>query len=145
MTVRDILKQKGPQVYTIGDEKKVADAIEVLVNNNIGSLLVLNTNGKIVGIITERDVLNLSHKLPDGFRSVNVNEVMTKDVIVAEPDDEMDYIEAVMTENHIRHLPIIENKVLVGMISIGDIVKNQIQKFRSENKYLMDYISGNVK
>ncbi len=140
-----MLKEKGPQVYTIGDEKTVADAIEILVNNNIGALLVLNAGGKISGIITERDVLNLSHKLPDGFRNVKVKDVMTKKVIVAEPDDEMDYIESVMTENRIRHLPIIENKVLVGMISIGDIVKNQIQKFRHENKYLMDYISGNVK
>lgn len=144
MKVKDILSKKGPQVFTIGDQKHLGEAIEVLVNNNIGSLIVLNENGKISGIVTERDVLRESHKSPGSFRESAVKDVMTKKLIIVEPDDEMDYVESVMTNNRIRHLPVVKDGILVGMISIGDVVKNQLSEVRHNNKYLLDYIGGNV-
>lgn len=144
MKVRDILKTKGPEVFTIGEEKLLQEAIEKLVINRIGVLLVLNSQAKITGIISERDIIKACHEDPAQYGSKLVNTIMTTNVIVAEADDEVDYVESVMTDNRIRHLPIVDNKVLVGLISIGDLVKNQLNKQRSENKYLMDYISGNA-
>ncbi|MBI5326384.1 MAG: CBS domain-containing protein [Ignavibacteriae bacterium] len=145
MKVRDILKTKGPEVFTIGEDKTLTDAISILVNNKIGVLLVLNKEAKIMGILSERDIVKESHKNPEGFSGSKVKDVMTKKVIVVEADDEIDYVETVMTENRIRHLPVVHNKVLVGLISIGDIVKVQLSSTRYDNKYLMDYISGSVK
>ena len=145
MKVRDILKTKGPEVLTIGEEKSLKDAISILVNNKIGVLLVLNNEAKIMGILSERDIVKEAYNKPEGYSSSKVRDVMTKKVIVVEADDELDYVESVMTENRIRHLPVVNNKVLVGLISIGDIVKSQLTSTRIDNKYLMDYISGAVK
>ena len=145
MKVSDILKTKGPEVYTIGEEKSIAEAVKVLVNNRIGVLLVLNSEAKIIGIISERDIILLLPENQDDWNSKPVKDVMTQNVIVVESDDEVDYVESIMTNNHIRHLPVLKDKVLVGLVSIGDIVKSQLKSSRSESKYMMDYISGNVK
>lgn len=145
MKVRDLLKNKGPEVYTIGVEKSIQEAIEILTRNNIGVLIVISENGKIEGIISERDILKASSKFPDNFLSIQVKDVMTKKLIIVEPDDEIDYVQKIMTDNRIRHLPVLNNKVLVGLISIGDVVKAQLSDKIYENKYLMDYISGKVR
>ncbi|MCL5992287.1 MAG: CBS domain-containing protein [Bacteroidetes bacterium] len=145
MKVRDILKTKGPEVFTIGEDKALSDAISILVNNKIGVLLVLNNEAKIMGILSERDIIKELHNKPETCWKSKVWDVMTKKVIVVEAEDDTDYVETVMTENRIRHLPVVHNKVLVGLISIGDIVKIQLSSTRYDNKYLMDYISGSVK
>ncbi|OGU11600.1 MAG: hypothetical protein A2X61_16600 [Ignavibacteria bacterium GWB2_35_12] len=145
MKVRDILKTKGPEVFTIGEDKTLSEAISILVNNKIGVLLVLNNEAKIMGILSERDIIKEGYKNPETCWKSKVGDVMTKKVIVVEAEDEIDYVETVMTENRIRHLPVVHNKVLVGLISIGDIVKIQLSSTRYDNKYLMDYISGAVK
>ncbi len=142
MKVKDILKNKGPEVFTIGEEKFIRNAVEVLVKYNIGALLVLNDSGKIVGIITERDILRESYNNPDNYLNLSINQAMTKKVIVVEPEDDIDYVESIITQNRIRHLPVVSNKILVGLISIGDLVKAQLSEARYENKYLMDYIGG---
>jgi len=144
MKVKHILKNKGPEVFTIGEEKTIYDALRILVNNNIGVLLVLNSEAKIVGIFSERDTIKEVFKNPDGFKDKPVKDVMTKNIIFVEPEDEIDYVESIMTENHIRHLPILDKNVLVGLISIGDIVKSLLTNTQFENKYLKDYISGNL-
>lgn len=144
MKVRDILNQKGPEVYTISMKKTIRDAIQTLVNNNIGSLLVLDDNAKLAGIITERDILRQSAINPDNYQNMLISDVMTKKLIIVEPEDDIEYVENTMTANRIRHLPVVNNKVLVGIISIGDVVKYQLKEIKQENKYLMDYISGKV-
>jgi predicted transcriptional regulator len=78
------------------------------------------------------------------FENTLVKDCMTSDVIVVEPEDEIEYVETIMTQNRIRHLPVVSNKVLVGIISIGDVVNALLKDKESTNKYLMDYISGNV-
>ncbi len=145
MKVRDILKNKGPEVFTIGDDKKLREAVEILTRNNIGVLIVLTNEGKIDGIISERDILRACSSNPDSFLDNKVKEYMTSKLLIAEPDDEIDYVQKIMTENRIRHLPVLNNKILVGLISIGDVVKAQLSDKMYENKYLMDYISGNVR
>lgn len=145
MKASEILKVKGPEVFTIGEDKSLFSATDLMVNNRIGMLLVLNSEAKMAGVLSERDVVRVAHNMPDSWQNQQVKEHMTKKVIVCEADDELDYVENIMTNNHIRHLPVLSNKRLIGLISIGDIVKAQLNEKRTENKYLMDYISGNVK
>lgn len=142
MKVKDILKTKGPEVVTIHDQKTVFEAIEVLVKNRIGGLLALDQKGAIVGILTERDILKLSYSKYDVLKSTPVREVMTRDLFIGQPDDELDAVENLMTENRIRHLPILENKRLVGIISMGDVVKHQKKISEYENRHLKDYIDS---
>lgn len=81
---------------------------------------------------------------PQSFRDVKIKDVMTKNLIVASPDDDLDYVESIMTQNRVRHPPIIENNKLAGIISIGDAVNMQRGECKMENRYLKDYISGNI-
>lgn len=144
MTIKEVLKNKGPEVFTIGEEKSISDAMKILVNNKIGVLLVLNSEAKIAGILSERDIVREVYKNPVEFGELVIKDMMTTNVIFIEANDNIEYAEQIMTANHIRHLPVLENKVLIGMISIGDIVKSLLTKTQVENKYLQDYISGNV-
>lgn len=144
MKVKDILKNKGPEVFTISEDKNISDALKILVSNNIGVLIVLNNEAKISGIFSERDVVKNAFSNPENFLNLKIKEVMSTNIIFVEPEDEVEYIESVMTNNHIRHLPVVKDKVLIGLISIGDIVKSSRKISQTENKYLMDYISGNL-
>lgn len=142
MKLRDILKNKGPQVFTIGEDKNLSEALGLLVHNRIGVLIAIDSHAKITGIISERDILRASNDNQLDYLNLPVKEFMTHNVIIAEPDDSIEYAEQTMTLNKCRHLPVIENKVLIGLISIGDIVKARLSETLSENKYLKDYISG---
>jgi CBS domain-containing protein len=143
MKVKDILKTKGPEVITIGEVKNIYDAIDTLVKHRIGALIVLNESADIVGIISERDVMRENHKQYGSL--AEVKDVMTRKVIIGEPEDDVEYVESIMTQNRIRHLPIISNEKLVGMISIGDIIKAILKEAKVENRYLHDYIKGKYK
>lgn len=144
MKVKDILANKGPQVFTIGEGIPLKQAMDMLANNKIGVLLVITDDGKITGILSERDIIREGSQNLDNLFNKTVGEVMTKQVIFVEPDDELEYIESIMIQNRIRHLPVLQEKRLVGLISIGDAVKSSLNEVRSQNKYLMDYIGGNV-
>ncbi|HUU28544.1 MAG TPA: CBS domain-containing protein [archaeon] len=141
-TVSDLLRMKGSQVLTIYGNKTVEDAIATLVEHNVGSLLVLGEQHEIVGIITERDILRKCyHKGPD-IAKMKVNEAMTgkDELIVSLPEDRLDYILQVMTQNRIRHIPVVDGANLLGILSIGDVVKAQLAMVRTENHYLRDYL-----
>jgi len=142
MKVKDVLEEKGREVATIGADQTLGQVVRKLVEKNIGALLVLDQKGGIAGIITERDVLRQCDRHPESFADLKVAEVMTKNLIVASPDDELDYVENVMTQNRVRHLPIIAGKKLEGIISIGDLVNQLRGECKVENRYLKDYISG---
>jgi CBS domain-containing protein len=142
MKVKDILKEKGSEVATIGADATICDAVSTLVEKNIGSLLVLDEKGGIAGIITERDILKQCDKCLDKFSEMQVGEVMTKKLIVASPDDNLDYVENIMIKNRLRHLPIISGQKLEGIISIGDLIYVLRGECKVENRYLKDYISG---
>ena len=129
MKIKDLLKKKGPEVFTVGVDKSLRDAISVLVSNNIGSLLVINKDGKIEGIITERDILRQSEKGPESFDTLRVGEIMTRNLIFIEDEDTIEYAQGIISNNRIRHLPVLnKKKVLVGLISIGDILRIRSKK-----------------
>jgi len=142
MKVKDILKDKGTEVATIGAEKTIYAAVKTVVEKNIGSLLVKDEKGAIAGIITERDILKQCNQCLESFSETKVGDVMTKNLIVASPDDDLDYVENIMTQNRVRHLPIIANQKLEGIISIGDLVNVLRGECKVENRYLKAYISG---
>lgn len=140
--VADILRQKSGGVVTIGPQLTIQDAISKLVEHNIGSLVVADEDGSIAGIITERDILRQCSNRAEEKARTPIGEVMTKDVIIGVPDDALDYVMGIMTTNRIRHLPILDDGDLVGMISIGDVVHAHLQEREFENRMLKDYIHG---
>jgi CBS domain-containing protein len=139
--MRQILEAKGHDVATIGPDDTVYDAIKKMANKNIGSLVVVDGE-KIVGIITERHYARNVFLKGKASPNTLVKDIMSKRVICAWPDQSVEECMAVMTEKAIRHLPVLENKRLVGLVSIGDLVKSIIgdQKFIIEQ--LERYVGG---
>ena len=141
MKVKDILSTKGSRVITVEKSSSVMDAMSIFSANRVGSLLVMDKDNNILGIIAARDVLMTVINHLEELKTMTVEKIMTTNLIVGTPDDSIDYILAVMTENRVRHIPILEGKELKGLISIGDVVKSQLKEKDVENKYLKDYIA----
>ena len=142
MLVRDVLRKKGSHVVTIEAHRTVQDAIRSLVENNIGALLVTSADDQLVGIFTERDILREAAVRPDQLSETLVGDVMTRSVVIGVPEDTIEYVMGIMTQNRIRHLPVLEGEELVGIISIGDVVNVQLRQTEFENRLLRDYIHG---
>lgn len=142
MKVKDILARKGTHVWTIQGDATVHEALGMFVTYHIGALVVLNLKEEIAGIISERDIIRECHRDSKDIENTPVHQVMTKKLIVGNMEDHLDYIMGIMTNNRIRHVPIIEDGHLKGVISIGDVVKSQLQDTEYENRYLKDYIFG---
>lgn len=144
MKLREILGRKGHDVVTIGRERSVLDAVQTLVQHNIGALLI--TQGELPeGIITERDVLRLTARFSSALSSTPVATAMTRDLVVAEPDDELHAMMEVMTKKRVRHLPVVEHGRLVGIVSIGDLLNACLDLAEDENSHLRQYIHGEVR
>jgi len=141
MKVKDILATKGSRVITIEQSTKVFDAMSIFSSNRVGSLLVVDKDDAILGIIAARDVLMAVVNTYDTIKEMTVETIMTTNLIVGSEDDKIDYIQAIMTENRVRHIPILAGKELKGIISIGDVVKSQLKEVHVENKYLKEYIA----
>jgi len=141
MKVRELLKAKGDYTETIEGEKTVKQAMDRMVDKKIGALPVFEKE-ELAGIITERDILRLMHKSGAGALLFKVREVMTRKLVVGILEDDIEMVQAIMTNNRFRHLPIMDGKKMVGIISIGDIVKSHVKNLQIENRYLIDYITG---
>jgi CBS domain-containing protein len=141
MKVKDVLAAKGNRVVTIEKDTSVIDAMSIFSANRIGSLLIVDKSNTILGIIGARDVLMAVVNHLEKIKTMTVAEIMTTNLIVGTEDDHVDYILAVMTENRIRHIPIMDGKELKGMVSIGDVVKALLKEKDVENRYLKDYIA----
>jgi CBS domain-containing protein len=143
MRVSDVLKVKGSGVNTITFHSTIRQALQNITENKVGSLVVVDESQCPIGIITERDIVRLVYeKGVSDWQKIAVNEVMTKNIIVGFPDDDVEYIMQLMTSNRIRHVPILKDNKLAGIISIGDVVKSLLKDVKAENRYLSDYISG---
>ncbi|NLZ16175.1 MAG: CBS domain-containing protein [Desulfobulbaceae bacterium] len=143
MTVRDILASKGRKVVTINENSTLQAAIGVFFEKKIGSLMVVDGNDKVIGILSPNDVLKTVHEgCGDQCSIQQVKNVMTANPICASEDDSVDYIQAIMTKYRVRHIPIMEKQQLKGIVSIGDIVNALIQVREVEIRHLTDYIEG---
>lgn len=140
MKVGDILHTKGTAVITIRPDATLHDALRTLVDSHVGALVVINSAGKVVGIITERDLLRMCAARNTEIDRIYVADWMTTNLIIGVPKDEVGYVMGIMTNNRIRHLPIMDGGRLEGIISIGDVVKAQLEETEFENRYLKDYI-----
>lgn len=144
MKIHDMLARKGRDVQTVGPHQTVAEAIRLLVNHGIGSLVVVE-GGEIRGIITERDILRLVDRTPDALSEIRVEEAMTRELILAIPDDNVQHVMNVMTQNRVRHLPVVDGGTLRGIISIGDVVNELRRDVEEENRHLKSYVQGMVR
>jgi CBS domain-containing protein len=143
MKIEEILRSKGRNVVTITRERTVLEAVKILEENNIGGIVVMEGD-RPVGIVTERDVLRLTARSPGELGSITVSSVIVRELIVARPEDQLREAMQVMTEERIRHLPVMEGKQLVGIISIGDLLNACRIVAERENAHLREYIQGAV-
>ncbi|GAA4489424.1 CBS domain-containing protein [Rhodococcus olei] len=139
MRIADVLRGKGPAVVTVDPGTSVEALIGELTRRNLGALVVMQGNA-MVGIVTERDVVHQIHERGPGVLSATVGEIMTVAVFTCAPGDTVDSLAATMTERRIRHLPVLEDGRLVGIVSIGDVVKSRIDELQSERDQLEAYI-----
>jgi len=140
MTVRSILDSKGHHVESIQPGAKLSDAVKLLGEKKIGAVLVLNMGGRIEGILSERDIVRVLSERGAGVLDEPVSAVMTRKVVSCRSADTVAAIMEMMTIGKFRHLPVVEDGKLVGLISIGDIVKQRVQDYESEQEALRDYI-----
>jgi CBS domain-containing protein len=139
--VRQILKAKGEQVWTISKDSTILEGLKLMAEKQIGSLPVLEGE-QVVGIFTERDYarrVGPDRRKPEETR---IEEVMTRELITVDPDQTVNDCMMLMTENHIRHLPVMDEGRLVGIISVGDVVKDIIEELEFHVEQLKSYITG---
>lgn len=141
MRVNEILQVKGDSVYQISPSATLAEAVDRLVKFNCGSLVV-STTESVVGIITERDILKAISSEKCDLGKLAVADFMTLNLITGHPEDDIGSVMGLMTSRRVRHLPIMNNDRLAGMISIGDVVKAQYDLLAVENHYLKVYIQS---
>lgn len=141
ITVKQILKHKGNEYYFIPPCTKVFDALQIMSEKNIGALLVIDGD-KISGIFSERDYARRSYTHQQLIKEQIVDSSMTKNVICISPDKTIYECMSVMSDKHIRHLPVLENDKIIGVVSIGDIVNAIITEQNNKIKDLENYITG---
>jgi len=139
--VSQILAAKDRDIWSIAPDATVYDAIHLLAEKEIGALLVID-NGKLVGVVSERDYARQIILKGKSSRETQVRDIMTTDVVTTAPDQETAECMALMTDKRIRHLPVLENGKLVGMLSIGDLIRSIIAEQQTTINDLAKYISG---
>lgn len=142
MLVNQILKQKGAKVYSVTPDDTVAAAAALLHSRTVGAMVVLDAKKKVVGILSERDIVRIVAEEGEACLSGPVKRCMTKDVIFAEPNETVDALLSRMTDRRVRHLPVCKDGQLVGIVSIGDLVKAKIAETEAEAETLKAYITA---
>lgn len=139
MTVRSILNTKGHQIMSVEPDAKLTAAVKLLGEKKIGAVLVMN-EGRLEGILSERDIVRVLGERGAGVLEEPISEVMTRKVVTCKETDTVAELMETMTSGKFRHLPVLDNGKVVGLISIGDIVKRRVQEYESEQEALRDYI-----
>lgn len=142
MLVDTILRSKGMTVFTVRANARVADAVGELNKRNVGAVIVLDADGEVAGIISERDVVRLLGRDPVNALNRPVSECMTTNVITCSRDTSVATLMEQMTRYRIRHIPIVEHGKLLGIVSIGDVVKRKIEETEQEASALREYIAS---
>jgi len=140
MTVRHILSQKGSQVFTIEPGATLAAAVQTLAQRRIGALVVTGADGRIVGIISERDVVRVLGERGADVLGMPVAEAMTRKVVTCGQNETIAEIMERMTAGKFRHVPVVEQGRLAGIVSIGDVVKKRLSELEHEHDALREYI-----
>jgi len=138
--VSDVLRHKGDRVVTVMPQQTVAAAVQLLTKNRIGAAPVIDELGRVVGIISERDIIRGLSENADALLALPVDQLMTREVKTCLSDDRLVDLMQVMTLQRIRHLPVVHNGALCGIVSIGDVVKQRLEEVVSEVEDLQRYI-----
>jgi CBS domain-containing protein len=141
IAVGRILKEKGNQIWSVSPDTTVFDALNLMAEKNLGAVLVIE-GGKIAGIFSERDYARKVILKGKSSKETPVKEIMTEDVLFVRPNHSIEECMALMTDKHIRHLPVLDGEQLVGVISIGDVVKAVISDQEYTIKQLENYVTG---
>jgi len=142
MRIADILRSKGSSVATVAPTATLADLIDELAKYNVGALPVVDDEGRLVGIVSERDVVRQLHAHGPDVLNAAISEFMTSEVTTCGPGDKVADLARVMTTGRFRYLPVVVDGSLVGIVSIGDMVKARIDLLESEREQLQHYIAG---
>lgn len=142
MRIADILTAKGGTVTTITGEASVADAVEALDRFRIGALVISADGVRIDGIVSERDVVRLLAVEPEGLLARSVSDIMSSPVRTCAPDASVAEVMALMTDERIRHVPVVDGGALRGLVSIGDVVKATIAQLEQDRRTLEEYIGA---
>ncbi|MGA8986926.1 CBS domain-containing protein [Aeromicrobium sp.] len=142
MRVSDVLASKGSDaVYTISPGATIRELLDVLADLNVGALVVSEDGKTMRGIVSERDIVR-KLRTTENARDMTVADIMTSDVQMCAPADSFGGLMAIMTEHRVRHIPVIEEGVLVGVVSIGDAVKYRMEQLEFERDQLNNYVAG---
>ena len=142
MSIKDILETKGHNIFAVPKSAKLREAIALLNKHNIGVVLITDNAGELAGILSERDIVRRSLLQETGFRDELVTKSMTKNVLTVTSLASVDDVMEIMTNSHIRHVPVLDGDEIKGLISIGDIVKRKIADAENEAAAMRDYITA---
>jgi CBS domain-containing protein len=142
MNVEAILRAKGSSVATIRPEATIATAVRELKTHGIGALLVSADGKGVAGILSERDIVHALAEHGEGLLAMTVDQLMTRKVVTCVPEDTVSDLMARMTQHRFRHLPVVKNGALIGIVSIGDLVKNRIEEVEFEANSLRSFIAS---
>lgn len=142
MLISDILRTKGDSVVTIRPDATVRQLLADLVRHNVGALVVSEDGGAIGGIVSERDVVRRVHEHGAAALDMPVSSIMTAEVLTCALGDKADDLRPTMIDHRIRHLPVVRDGRLVGIVSIGDVVKSAISELETDREHLIEYIHG---
>ena len=140
MRIVDVLRNKGAAVVTVNADATVGELLAGLAENNIGAMVVMGAEG-VAGIVSERDVVRQLHAHGASVLSQPVSKIMTTRLATCSKSDSVDGVSMLMTENRVRHVPVLDGKTLIGIVSIGDVVKTRMQELEAEQRQLHSYIT----
>jgi CBS domain-containing protein len=141
MRVADLLRAKGSEVATVPPKVSVTGLLDDLARHNVGALVVVDERGELVGIVSERDVVRVLNERGAELLTAPVSDIMTTQVVTCAPSEGVDNLAEIMTARRIRHMPVVEDGRLVGIVSIGDVVKSRIEQLESDREQLESYIA----
>ena len=142
MLVKNLLESKPKEIVSAAPDTSVEDAMDVLIQKNIGCLPVLDDEGELVGIVSDKDIFRKIHETRGEYHALKVVDVMSTNLIVGLPDDDITYIAGIMRKNWIRHVPIVKEGEVIGLVSLRDILKTTSRTTDIENRYLKMYMDG---
>lgn len=140
MRIADLLRSKGSEVATVPPKVSVAGLLDDLAQHNIGAMVVMDGD-RLVGIVSERDVVRRLNERGAELLTAPVEQIMTTKVVTCGPNESLHSLAAIMTERRIRHMPVVEDGRLIGIVSIGDVVKSRIEQLESDREQLESYIA----
>ena len=142
MTIAAVLREKGNHVVSVTPTTKVQEIAGIIASKRIGAVLVLDTGDQVAGIVSERDVVKAVAARPDGLDALEAREIMTREVTYATPETTIEEAMEIMDQGYFRHLPVMDNSRLAGIVSIRDVVKARIKRHEHEADNLLSYIHG---